>query len=123
MNFLEGEFDSGRFVSRSISLELTASQLGPLNKLQSRKIWLGVRPDHVQLTPSSRDDALSATVYVTELMGNETFVLVNIGENRLIVRAPAEFRAEEENAVWLSFANDKFHFYDHETELRIQTLT
>jgi hypothetical protein len=30
-------------------------------------------------------------------MGNETFVLVNIGDNRLIVRAPAEFRAEEES--------------------------
>ena len=81
------------------------------------------RPEHIQITKTSNDGAVPASVYVTELMGNETFVLVNIGENRLIVRAPAEFRAEEESTVWLSFARGKFHFFDYETEVRIEMLT
>jgi len=118
MNLIEGQIEGGRFVSRDISLELNPSQP---DKHQPRKIWLGVRPEHIQITQTKSDGALLATVYVTELMGNETFVLVNIGENRLIVRAPAEFRADDESKVWLSFAKDRFHFFDCETELRIET--
>jgi len=117
MNFIEGQIESGRFVSRDISLDLNPSQF---DKHQPHKIWLGIRPEHIQITKTSSDSALPASVYVTELMGNETFVLVNLGENRLIVRAPAEFRAEEESTVWLSFARDKFHFFDYETELSIE---
>jgi len=52
-------------------------------------------------------------------MGNETFVFLTVGENRLIARAPAEFRAELESKVWLSLATEKLHFFDQETEARI----
>jgi ABC-type sugar transport system ATPase subunit len=44
-------------------------------------------------------------------MGNETFVFLSVGGNRLIARAPADFRAEVESKVWLQFATDKVHFF------------
>ena len=55
-----------------------------------------------------------ASVYVTELMGNETFVFLSVGANRLIARAAADFRAEVESKVWLRLATEKAHFFAKE---------
>ncbi|HEX6718845.1 MAG TPA: TOBE domain-containing protein, partial [Pyrinomonadaceae bacterium] len=56
--------------------------------------------------------AIPASVYVTELMGNETFVFLSVGPHRLIARASADFRAEVESKVWLRIASEKAHFFD-----------
>ena len=45
-------------------------------------------------------------------MGNETFVFLSVGTNRLIARAPADFRADVEEKVWIRIATDKAHFFD-----------
>ena len=50
-------------------------------------------------------------------MGNETFVFLTVGANKLIARAPAEFRAEDEETVWLTFMTEKVHFFDRESEV------
>ena len=119
MNFVEGQVSEGRFVSKEISIQLTDTQRQQLSTRRGNDITLGIRPEHIRISEHQQDGALPATVYVTELMGNETFVFLTVGENRLIARAPAEFRAELESKVWLHFANEKFHFFDRETEERI----
>ena len=73
---------------------------------------IGIRPEHIQILTQPRDGATAATVYVTELMGNETFVFLSVGADRLIARAPADFRAEPETQVWLQFDTDKLHYFD-----------
>jgi multiple sugar transport system ATP-binding protein len=116
MNFVKGEISGACFESRDITIELTDKQLSSLNTTQ---VILGVRPEHVRIDKVQKNGAIPATVYVTESMGNETFVFLTVGENRLIARAPAEFRAELESKVWLSLATEKLHFFDQETEARI----
>lgn len=73
---------------------------------------MGIRPEHVQVLTEPHDGAIAASVYVTELMGNETFVFLSVGSNRLIARAPADFRAEVESKVWVRIATEKAHFFD-----------
>ena len=116
MNFVKGEISGACFESRDITIELTDKQLSSLTTTQ---VILGVRPEHVRIDKVQKNGAIPATVYVTESMGNETFVFLTVGENRLIARAPAEFRAELESKVWLSLATEKLHFFDQETEARI----
>ncbi|HKY45344.1 MAG TPA: ABC transporter ATP-binding protein, partial [Pyrinomonadaceae bacterium] len=101
MNFIDGRIDpaSGTFVSDST-------------------VTMGIRPEHIQVLAEPQDGAIPAIVYVTELMGNETFVFVTVGENRLIARAPADFRAEFESKVWLRIAVEKAHFFDAKTQRR-----
>ena len=116
MNFVKGEISGACFESRDITIELTDKQLSSLTTTQ---VILGVRPEHVRIDKVQKNGAIPATVYVTESMGNETFVFLTVGENRLIARAPAEFRAELESKVWLSLAIEKLHFFDQETDARI----
>lgn len=106
MNFVEGRIEAGSFISDSLQMKLSDAQLsGP------RQVTMGIRPEHIQVLTAPQAGAIAATVYVTELMGNETFVFLSVGSNRLIARAPADFRAEEEDKVWLLLANDKAHFF------------
>jgi multiple sugar transport system ATP-binding protein len=111
MNFVEGQIQDGAFVSDALRMELNASQLA-----FRRRVTMGIRPEHIQVLTSREDGAIAASVYVTELMGNETFVFLTVGPHRLIARAPAEFRAEVESSVWLRLATDKMHFFDSDSE-------
>jgi multiple sugar transport system ATP-binding protein len=102
MNFLVGKIERGVFVSDSISI--------PVNQPDS-VVTLGIRPEHIHVLTQPQDGAIPASVYVTELMGNETFVFLSVGSQRLIARAAADFRAEVESTVWLRFETERAHFF------------
>lgn len=105
MNFVDGKVDRGMFVSEEI--EFAANRA-------DGDVSLGIRPEHVHVQTQPQDGAIPAKVYVTELMGNETFVFLTVGTHRLIARAPADFRAEVESTVWLRLEVEKAHFFPKE---------
>ena len=105
MNFLEGRIERGVFVSDAVRF--------PVDRKDSA-VTLGIRPEHVHVLTQPQDGAIPASVYVTELMGNETFVFVSVGSHRLIARAAADFRAEVEDTVWLRLQTEKAHFFEKE---------
>jgi multiple sugar transport system ATP-binding protein len=115
MNFIEGRTDEAArsFLSGGNALGLSEQQLGRI--LGRERVTLGVRPEHIRLSAEAREGYLPARVYVTELMGNETLVFLRLGEEMLIARAPADFRAEPEEAVWLSFEMERAEFFDAES--------
>jgi multiple sugar transport system ATP-binding protein len=90
-----------------------------MNFIEEAGVTMGIRPEHIQVFSEPRDGAIEASVYVTELMGNETFVFLSVGANRLIARAPADFRAEVESKVWLQLATDKVHYFDPKSGERL----
>jgi ABC-type sugar transport system ATPase subunit len=105
MNFLDGRVERGFFVSDSVRL--------PVDR-QDSPVTLGIRPEHVHVLTQPQEGAIPASVYVTELMGNETFVFVSVGSHRLIARAAADFRAQVEDKVWLQIQTEKAHFFEQE---------
>jgi len=109
MNLIDGKIENGMFVSKSIQI--------PSSKPNTDQITIGIRPEHISVLLEPQDGAIPATVYVTELMGNETFVFLSVGNNRLIARAAADFRAELESPVWLRIDAEKAHFFDSQTGL------
>ena len=96
-----------------------------MNFIEGSPLTIGIRPEHIQVLSQPQDGAIAAKVYVTEQMGNETFVFLTVGTNRLIARAPADFRAEEESQVWITISKDKLHFFDPdsgENQLSLDTV-
>jgi multiple sugar transport system ATP-binding protein len=82
-----------------------------MNFIEGDSATIGIRPEHIQVLTTPEDGAMEARVYVTELMGNETFVFLTAGDNRLIARAPADFRADVDTKVWLRIATEKIHYF------------
>lgn len=111
MNFIDGRIDDGVFVSGPVQIASPRRNTG--------EVTIGVRPEHIHVFTEPQTGAIAAKVYVTELMGNETFVFLSVGDNRLIARAPADFRAELESPVWLRIVTEKAHYFDTQTGLSI----
>jgi ABC-type sugar transport system ATPase subunit len=69
------------------------------------------------MTP--QNGSLPARVYVTELMGNETFVFVELANHRVVVRAPAEFPGRVDGTVNVSFDMRKALFFGAASGMRL----
>ena len=112
MNFIDGriEPETQTFRTDQISLRLTRLVEGARG-IEGGAVTLGIRPEHIRVSFVRRDGWLVARVYVTELMGSETFVFLTLGNERIIARAPADFRAEVETNVWVDLDVDKAHFF------------
>jgi multiple sugar transport system ATP-binding protein len=115
MNFIEGRLDSATRTFRTDTLMLTLeqAQLATLNGRE--RVALGIRPEHIEVLTTGGEGLFPATVYVTELMGNETFVFLKLGSEKIIARAPAEFRAEMESRVWVKIDIQRACFFDCNT--------
>lgn len=114
MNFLNGKVDRQArvFTTDAVHLPLDESQLANLNRLDAvERVLLGVRPENVHVSAVPNDGWLPASVYVTELMGSETFVFLTLGGKQIIARAPADFRAEVASTVWVRVETTKAHFF------------
>jgi multiple sugar transport system ATP-binding protein len=116
MNFIEGFVDAAAraFASGEILIPLSDTQLSFL--IEYERVTLGVRPEHVQVSVTQSEGFTPATIYVTELMGNETFVFLRLASGeKIIARAAADFRAEMETVVWIRLENEKATFFDAES--------
>ena len=115
MNFIEGRFDAAArsFTSDVLSLTVGESQLARLEGHQ--RVTFGIRPEHVEVSTVEREGWLKAKVYVTELMGNETFVFLRLGDEKIVARAAADFRADMDTPVWVRIEKDKAGFFDSKT--------
>jgi multiple sugar transport system ATP-binding protein len=116
MNFIEGRADTGEriFAGNNLALSLPGARLEQMNS--DRRITLGIRPEHVHVSTVAREGWLPATVYVTELMGNETFVFLRLpGGEKITARAAADFRAREDTPVWVRFEMERALFFEAES--------
>jgi hypothetical protein len=52
---------------------------------------LGIRAENISVSLDERAGWQPASVYVTELMGSESFVILQIDKTRLAARAPGSF--------------------------------
>lgn len=131
MNFFSGTItgdtnemyvDSGTVRIRLAQDEV--AQLGQENI--GREIIFGVRPEdihHPQYKPAGITEQLvEATVDVTELMGNEIFVYLTIGDDQtFIARVDPRADMRPGDKVQMAFNAGKVHIFDRATEKNIAT--
>jgi multiple sugar transport system ATP-binding protein len=119
MNFIEGRLDPAArsFVSNGLAFTLPESRLAMLDDRD--RVTLGVRPENIDVSSTERAGWVNASIYVTEQMGNETFVFLKMGGDKVIARAPADFRAEMESQVWVQIDGGKVMFFDPESGTRL----
>ena len=121
MNFFEGRIDAPRgvFEGDGVTLRFQNGFEGFRGRSDVGRVILGIRPEDIQVSVALRDDWLAASVYVTELMGSETFVFLQVGRQKIIARALGDFRAETDTLVWIECDMSKAHFFDPESGLRL----
>ena len=119
MNLIDGRIDLSQrvFVSDGLSVALTEELL---NRTSGQNACtFGVRPEHVRVSTIQSNHWAPVTVYVTELMGSETFVIVETGSQKIIARTPGGFRADSGRSAWISFDLTKAQLFERDTGRRL----
>jgi len=84
-------------------------------------IILGLRPEEVRLTGTSKDLSFKATLDVKELLGSEFALHFLLGEEKLLVYVPADegFKLQEGEELALYVNPKDVHIFDESTELSL----
>ncbi len=94
------------------------------NNVQSGKITLGIRPEHVTICKEKAPDNMACRLEVNEMMGSELHLHVtDVNGDKLIVRTPTVDLTPEERAgfrngaeIYITFHGKAMYFFDPETE-------
>jgi multiple sugar transport system ATP-binding protein len=100
MNFLELTVQAQRGDGLACNAEGLGKLLLPLQteqKLEGKKVSLGVRPEHVRTETSPTSVRLPAVVNIVENLGSENFLHAEIAENQLLVAKMAGGVGPERN--------------------------
>jgi multiple sugar transport system ATP-binding protein len=124
MNFLEGELQA---LEGGLGLAITGQCLvlpdAWASTLRSRttngSVYLGVRPEDLDVLSEPGPGAAPASVYVTEALGNETLVRLLVGEQELVARAEPTYDAGVGQPVWVRPNMAQAHIFDGQTRTLI----
>ena len=80
------------------------------------EVTLGIRPDNVLLKPErTKPDDLAGEIYITEPLGSYMIVDVEVGGERLKVRADISFSGRGKDPIFLELDGAHMHLFDAET--------
>jgi multiple sugar transport system ATP-binding protein len=84
-----------------------------------RPALLGVRSEDLSLDVRDEAAALDGTVYAVEPLGDRTLVDVEIGDQRIVIKAPPTASLQIGEQVRASVDLDRVHLFDADTESAI----
>jgi multiple sugar transport system ATP-binding protein len=82
----------------------------------SRTVRMGVRPDALSISLAKpKDEHMTGTIFVTELLGGDIIVDVDLDDARVRVKTSTEFEGKEGDTCYICANRDKWHAFSKET--------
>ena len=113
MNFLEGRFENGKFVTLDGSLSIPTGDRRPAT---GERIVLGVRPEHLSIGSGAR-----FTLDLVEPIGNEVFIYATVGDNQVVARVAPRELPPIGSPIDLAFDPQHMHFFDAQSGARLSS--
>ncbi|HEY9651523.1 MAG TPA: ABC transporter ATP-binding protein [Coleofasciculaceae cyanobacterium] len=91
-----------------------------LKKYDGRSLTLGIRPEHLTVSPPAPKN-LPVQVDLVEALGNDTYLSVSLtDDSTLQVRVPPDQFVQIGDRLWLSIVPEKIHLFDPKTGIAIR---
>ena len=128
MNFVDAKLvkEGGKFALKfdeyTITLPESKNKNNCLEPYAGKDVRFGIRPEHVHDEPeflAKSDSKVKANVDVTELMGAEIYLYVNIGGIPITARVEPTSTAKPGDNIEIAFDLEKIHIFDKDTECTI----
>ena len=126
MNFINGKLvkkeDGVYFNFEGVSVKLPDEKANApeLAEYIGNEVVVGLRPeainDDAAIVAANADTCIDVDVEVTELMGAEIYLYLNIGETRLIARVSPRSQSRAGNKIKVNFDMSRLHIFDKDTE-------
>jgi multiple sugar transport system ATP-binding protein len=116
MNFIAGNASDGVFSSGDFVYPLPPALRAAVAGRPKPEIILGVRPEDVTVLWSAQGDALPAKVYITEPLGKENLLTLQLGRHLIKASISGRMSANIDDQVWVRFDPAALHAFDSATE-------
>jgi multiple sugar transport system ATP-binding protein len=120
MNFLDCDVVSGvsgpAFKHERFEIPVTEKQARILEGAGGpKKVRMGVRPDVLSIfTQKPAGPSISGSIYVTELLGGDMLVDVDLGAERIRVKTSTDFEGVEGGPCYVQVNREKWHAFSKE---------
>lgn len=116
MNFVDATIEEKDGQTRlnhpNFSISVTPEQRRILSGQNSNKVRLGVRPDALTISGSKpKDEHMQGEIFVTELLGSDMIVDVNLADSRIRVKTTPEFTGREGEPCFITVNREKWHAF------------
>jgi multiple sugar transport system ATP-binding protein len=121
MNFvdctIEGKDGKTYFAHPNFQISVTSAQARVLAGTGgARAIRMGVRPDALSISlVKPRDEHMVGKIFVTELLGGDIIVDVDLDDARIRVKTSTEFEGKEGDTCYICANREKWHAFSKET--------
>ena len=121
MNFSTGTVNGGNIsvLDTEIDLSKIVSE-DTVKKYEGKPVALGFRPEGIVLGKADNAYTFEADVILTELLGDNTNVYVQQGENSLILKVDPHDTPEIDSRITFSVPYENAYLFDGETEFVIK---
>ncbi len=118
MNFIQCSQNRDRGILEAPSFEcpIPRRYKEVLKRRKSDHVILGVRPEDLNINTNPEPGQTLAEVYVTEPMGKETLLTLQLGGTMVKAVAPPQIDLEIGDMVGVVFAEEAVRLFDQETE-------
>ncbi|WP_028781940.1 ABC transporter ATP-binding protein [Thalassobacillus devorans] len=126
MNFLTGTLKEGYIEIGNVNIKVPEGKMKPLRSQNylNKEVILGVRPEDIHDEPlfidANPESKITAHIEVAELMGSESYLYSKVNNQDFIARVDSRTDINGGEDIELAMDMNKAHFFDAETEERIQ---
>lgn len=116
MNILDGSVNSGK-------LTLSNGESIADSNLEDRSLYIGLRPEHLQIAENPDYKQLTMKVTLTESLGADLLVYGTLGDSdqQMTLRVEGHVVVEDGASLPLTIDTKNIHLFDKETEKRIES--
>ena len=116
MNFMDATIEDkgGKtwFNHPNFSIAVTPEQRLLLSAQNSKQVRMGVRPDALSISGAKpKDGHVQGEIFVTELLGSDMIVDVDVADSRIRVKTTPEFVGKEGERCYITVNRDKWHAF------------
>ena len=120
MNFFNASFDSNKLIFCEQEYLLPSLMTEILKNEEVNEFILGIRPEHIKITPKDYESSFEVELTVIEFLGPETIVTFEFIDGISgMVSIPGFYGAKMGDKAYISFPHEKIHIFDRKTEKNI----
>lgn len=119
MNFIRATVQGGCIDIAGQKLDITANLGNKKAQYEGKEIVFGFRPEAITLGQQAGSYVLNAKVELTEMLGDNTNVYINIGPNNAILKVTPYETPEMDTDITFSIPLESAYLFDAETEFVI----
>ena len=119
MNFLRGTVKDGALTFGEITFDLSGKLGADAAKYEGKELVFGFRPEGIVLGEQENAYRVPAGVELTEMLGDNTNVYVDIADKKAILKVDPHDTPEVDSRIVFSIPYESVYLFDGETERRI----